>query len=312
MSKMKCPVCRSAETALFSRAFDRLQIEQGKEYEVHQCRSCLFGWTLPEADESRLSDLYPPTYLGDTERIVGEFLSGKLRGTSSWRMEVEKVHLVERFCAGGKILDVGCGEGKFLWALDQERWDRHGVELNAAIVETVGSRVPGISIATGSLDAEELPLGSFDMITFWHVLEHVPRPQAALERVFELLRPGGTVIISLPNIASHQARWFRSDWYAFTDVPRHLHHFSPGSLRLLLEASGLQYQERLFFSKAVNFHCWKHSARSWVGSGSSRSLRYLALKPMLHALPLLERATGEYGVMTVVGRRPLQADKRPR
>lgn len=306
MTKTKCPVCHSVEIARFSKAFDRLQIERGKDYEVHQCRSCLFGWTVPEADESRLSELYPPTYLGDTERVVEEYLSGRLSGTSSWRMEVEKVQLVERFCGGGKILDVGCGEGKFLWALDGERWERHGVELNAAIVETVGPRVPGVSITIGSLDAGQLPLASFDVITFWHVLEHIPRPAAALQRVFELLKPGGTVVISLPNIASHQARWFRSNWYAFSDVPRHLHHFSPGSLRLLLEAAGLEFQKRLFFSKAVNFHCWKHSARSWVGSGNSNPLRYLALKPVLHALPLLERATGEYGVMTVIGRRPGQ------
>jgi SAM-dependent methyltransferase len=295
-----CLVCGSHESCFLTQAYDRLEVVPGAVYEVFKCSNCRFAWTEPTLTEEVLADYYPSTYLGNTERIIEEFLSGSLVGTSSWRMETEKVALLERYMDGGRILDIGCAEGKFLWALDPSKWGRFGVEHDMATVAMVNSRLPDLCVFPGSIDSDHLTPGCFDAVTFWHVLEHIPNPRKVLRRVFELMKKNGIVVISLPNVESLQANWFLKHWYAFTDVPRHLYHFSPASLEELLVSTGFSIRSRLFFSKAVNFHCWKHSMRSWTKEALGTQVFYPLLKPLLHLLPLAESLTGRYGVMTYV------------
>ncbi len=298
-----CPVCNQAEGSLFCRAEDRLQIDPGAVYRIFQCPLCEFGWTEPSLKKEELARFYPENYLGQTAQIINEYLSGSWFGTSSWRMEAEKVKLVEQFCSRGALLDVGCGEGKFLWALDPDRWNRFGVELNSFTVRLVQKTVPEIDVREGTLDSLNVEPGGLDAVTFWHVLEHLPGPESALSRACELLQPGGWVIVSLPNIASLQARWFRSHWYPFGDVPRHIYHFSPRSLEILLRRAGFSDVRFRFFSRKVNFHCWKHSTRAWCKSRFGTERPYYALKPALHLLPLLERVGRRYSIMTAAARK---------
>jgi SAM-dependent methyltransferase len=213
------------------------------------------------------------------------------------------VRLVERFVAGGALLDVGCGEGRFLWALDPARWRRTGVELSAETVARMAGRVPDLRLVAGDLDSPALEAGGFDVVTFWHVLEHLPDTPAVLARARDLLRPGGRLVVSLPNFASLQARLFRRHWYGFDDVPRHLHHFSPDSLARLLEAAGLAVEARLFFSRIVSFHCLKHSALNWSLDRFGSRVPYYAVKGLLFGFPLVEALTGRYGMLAMVARR---------
>lgn len=299
----ECIACHSNDSELFSFAFDRLQIKPGARYSVFRCRHCGLGWTLPRPEEEDLPEYYPPSYLGDTQKIIDEYESGSLEGTSSWRMEEEKVRLVSKFASGGSILDVGCAEGKFLWALPGEAWEKTGVEFEESVVELVKERIPDLKLFQGPLEKAELDDAAFDVVTFWHVLEHVTDPISTLERVARLLKKGGYLIVSCPNLESFQAHWFRHHWYAFSDVPRHLYHFSPQSLNLMLERSGYSPVDNIFFSKKVNFHCWKHSLRSWWGAKTNSSIPYCLTKPFLHLLPFLEGLTSRYSIMTSVAKR---------
>jgi len=297
-----CYVCGTINSGFFSVAHDRFDIHPGREYEIRCCNSCGLGWTLPEIPAEELHLYYPPSYLGETRKLLAEVESGRWHGTASWRMEDEKARLLSRYCREGAILDVGCGEGKFLWALDPSRWRRVGIEFSHETVAVVRGRIQGVDLIEGTLESAALPERSFDVVTFWHVLEHLKEPRIGLLKAASLLKPGGLVVVSLPNLASHQARWFRSSWFAFGDVPRHVFHFTPKSLALLLEQAGIHPIDKVFFSKAVNFHLWKHSLREWLRERAGTGAPYYVLKPFLHLLPWVERLTGQYGVMTMVGR----------
>jgi len=300
-----CPGCDGADSERFCTAFDRFRGRLEPVWEIRRCRGCGFGWTDPPLQEAEIASQYPSAYLGDTERILDEFFSGRLQRGRAWPKETEKVRLVERFCAPGRILDVGCAEGKFLWALDPARWRRTGVEFSATVVELVREKMPDLELIAGDIYNPGLPAESFDVITFWHVLEHLPGPQRVLGRVAELLRPGGTAVISLPNLASLQAWLFRQDWYPFDDVPRHLYHFSPRPLERLILGAGLQPDRQLFFSRDMNFHSLKHSTLNWSRRLWRSRMPYYPLKPLLYLFQLLEGVTGRTGMRTFIARKPL-------
>lgn len=298
-----CPVCSSPRTELFSPAFDRLLGRPQVSWEVWQCRDCHHGWTQPPLAEEEIASYYPDDYLGDAQRALQEFLAGRLQRSRSWRKETEKVRELERLLSGGCILDVGCADGKFLWALNPASWRRTGVEFSKPVVELVQSRMPDLELLCGDIYHPALQTGSFDAVTFWHVLEHLPRPRDVLMRVRDLLRPGGWVLVSLPNLDSLQARLFRRYWYAFDDVPRHLHHFSPQSLDILLHEAGFSVLDHRFFSRTVNFHCLKHSLLNWSKERLKSRLPYYLLKPLLFLFPPLESLTGRYGMLLTTARK---------
>lgn len=298
-----CPVCGRGAPYLFTTAVDRLRRIEAERWNITRCRRCGFGWTEPLIREDEIAAYYPATYLGAIEERIRQYLRGEIQKSRSWRGELEKVRLVEEHIPGGRLLDVGCGEGKFLWALDPDRWRRAGVELSSEAVRLVSRHIPGIDMLAGDIFHAALDSGSFDVITFWHALEHLPDPARALRRAATLLRPGGIVVVSLPSIDSLQAALFRTYWYGFDDVPRHLHHFSRDALDLLLAACGFKVERHLMFSKRVNFHALKHSLRNWADGVHAGRLCYYTLKPLLWGLELLEGLSGRYGIRTVVAQR---------
>lgn len=308
--RSRCLVCGGDERELFCGAFDRILRQPEETWQIVRCRTCGFGWTEPLLNEEELGAYYPRSYLGEVERRIDEYLSGSLQHSRSWRGEVEKVRLVERHVTAGRILDVGCGDGKFLWALAPERWQRFGVERSAESVALVRRSIPGLNLVVGDIHSGELAPGTFDALTFWHVLEHLPDPEAALARAASLLGPEGWLFISLPSIDSLQARLFRELWYGFDDVPRHLHHFSAKSLAMLLEKAGFKVHRQLMFSRLVNFHALKHSLLKWSAERHKSRAPYYALKPALFGFQLLERVTGRPGIRSVVARTRLSAGAR--
>ena len=300
-----CRVCSGKEIEHFCSAFDRVLNRPERTWQILRCRRCGFGWTDPQLSPEEIASHYPAAYLGDTRKTLNDFLSGQLSRSRSWRGEREKIRLVESYVPRGKILDVGCGDAKFLWALDPRSWERSGVDFSRATVDLVRSHIAALHLVAGDIFSGEFSPGSFNVITFWHSLEHLPSPEKVLERAAALLRPGGWIFVSLPNLDSLQARRFRQRWYGFDDVPRHLFHFSTRSLDRLLVESGFEIRRHLPFSRLVNYHTLKHSLLHRCEACRGGRVLYYALKPFALALfPLLERLSGEYGILTTVARKP--------
>jgi SAM-dependent methyltransferase len=143
-----------------------------------------------------------------------------------------------RYVSSGAILDLGCSSGGFLASLKGPEWKLFGIEMSERVAREAEART-GAQVFVGDILDAPFPQESFDAITCFHVFEHVYQPKELLAKVREWLRPGGIFYTEMPNIDSAGARIFRSYWYGL-ELPRHLFHFSPATLRNLARSAGLE------------------------------------------------------------------------
>lgn len=137
----------------------------------------------------------------------------------------------------GRLLDIGAGRGRFVAQARAAGWDADGIEPSARGV--AGGRAQGIELQQAGIEDAALTPASLDAATLWHVLEHLDDPGAAVERIAGWLRPGGLLLVGVPNLASIQARAGGARWYHL-DVPRHRTHFTVDGLHALLRRHGLE------------------------------------------------------------------------
>jgi SAM-dependent methyltransferase len=138
----------------------------------------------------------------------------------------------------GRLLDAGAGRGRFVAAARDAGYDAFGIEPSAGRAATGRERY-GADVRTATMEDSDVPAGSLDAVSLWHVLEHLDDPGAALERAADWLRPGGALLVGVPNLASLQARLGGPRWYHL-DLPRHRTHFTPAGVRALLAARGFE------------------------------------------------------------------------
>ena len=137
----------------------------------------------------------------------------------------------------GRLLDIGSGTGSFVHEMSSSGWEVTGLEPDSD-----ARRVAKEILAVELLEADRLfslEGGSYDVISLWHVLEHVHELHRYMEQMKFLLRDNGRILIAVPNYTSKDAAIYKEHWAAY-DVPRHLYHFSPGSMQALLEKHGLK------------------------------------------------------------------------
>jgi SAM-dependent methyltransferase len=159
------------------------------------------------------------------------------------------------------VLDVGCGRGVVLGALADLGLEVHGVELSESAARGADPRAQ-VRIARDLAEAG-YPSSHFDQVLFWHVLEHLDRPRETLEEVRRILRPGGRLIVAVPNFTSRQAAWSGAAWFHL-DLPRHLYHFPLAALRRLLDETGFEPTSDHHFSLRQNPFGWIQSALNRV------------------------------------------------
>ena len=137
----------------------------------------------------------------------------------------------------GRILDIGAGTGDFLLECKNQNWDILGIEPN--------DKAKGIAVGKGIKfgdTIEKLESNSFDVITMWHVLEHVPDVEYQVVELKRLLKPSGTIIIAVPNFKSYDANHYKEFWAAY-DVPRHLWHFSKTAIEKLFDKQNMNLED---------------------------------------------------------------------
>ena len=150
----------------------------------------------------------------------------------------DKVSLINSYQPlKGRILDIGAGTGDFLLECKNQNWDILGIEPN--------DKAKGIAVGKGIKfgdTIEKLESNSFDMITMWHVLEHVPDVEHQVAELKRLLKPSGTIIIAVPNFKSYDANYYKEFWAAY-DVPRHLWHFSKTAIEKLFDKQNMNLED---------------------------------------------------------------------
>jgi SAM-dependent methyltransferase len=229
-----CPLCGSTAARALFVARDRLLGRPGA-FPVVRCAGCGLVYLRPRPAPAELGTYYPDVYYpidADPSPEARAVAEGLLARVTSWVRE----HRCDRL----RLLDVGCGTGLFLHLAQNVGMRVQGIEPGAAAVTYARMRY-GLDVRHGTLEDARLPDASFDVITLWHVLEHLPDPIAALRRAAGLLAPGGLLLAGVPNFASIEARVFGRRWYSL-DAPRHLYHFTPETLGAALIAAGLRPQ----------------------------------------------------------------------
>ena len=225
-----CPVCGHERWQVVLTARDM----HGDEwFEIAGCQSCGMRRTADRLSEAELGRYYD--YPGG--RDAGRRFVGAVESVER-ALRRRRTVMVERLCSRpGRIVDVGCGRGTMLAALAARGWEVWGTELDESVAATARQAL-GERILTGSVASAGLAPEAFDVVTFFHALEHLVSPRAALAAAAELVRPGGHVVVELPNWSSWQARWFGRHWLHL-DVPRHRYHFTPELLTRLGRQLGL-------------------------------------------------------------------------
>jgi SAM-dependent methyltransferase len=224
----KCPLCEASAASHFMRTTDRFHW-RSDEYDLMRCSSCSCVWL---ANPPRPEEM-PFHYDEDYHKVI--MAGGEMSATRRWQSQRENI---ARHKQRGSILDIGCSSGGFLGTMKGGSWNLYGIEMEALTAEKA-RQATGAEIFVGEALDAPFPAESFDVITCFDVLEHVYHPRQFLTKVLEWLKPGGIFCAGLPNIESWEARALGTYWYGL-ELPRHLFHFSPRSLRYVMTSLGFQ------------------------------------------------------------------------
>jgi SAM-dependent methyltransferase len=203
------------------------------------CGRCGHLYQHPRPTAALIGRFYPADYLSFPPAITD--MPSPLRRLELRAYYARRRRIVERAVNGpGRLLDLGCATGNFLDTMRRAGWMVQGVEPDPTAAAYARERF-GLRVFTGRLEQAELPASSFDAATLWDVLEHVHEPRETLAELARLLRPGGALILGLPNPDSLEARLLGPHWIGW-DLPRHLNLFRPAALRAHLAKAGLQLE----------------------------------------------------------------------
>lgn len=295
-----CPLCGRDEPALLLEAADTLP-EAGLWFAVVRCEHCGLTYTNPRPTADTIGGFYPPDYRPHRRpakmshsrpvRPVWARLFGRpcneRRGELPWP-------------GPGRLLDFGCGGGAFLKTMADRGWQVTGLDASVGAGRAVQEEL-GLKVLTGTLPHPELPPCSFDVVTMWQSLEHVHRPLTILREAYRLLVPGGKLVVATPNVESLPFYWFGSSWFGL-DLPRHLTHFTPKTLRATLETAGF----RVDLQRYLRHGDWLRSSARLAAAGGRGGAwaRLLRWKPAAKAVAWACYAAGMGDCMMAVAERP--------
>ncbi|MBL7710509.1 MAG: class I SAM-dependent methyltransferase [Chitinophagaceae bacterium] len=231
-----CPVCGSCDISTVLLATDHTVSKE--KFPVVECSNCTLRFTQNVPGPECIAPYYKSEdYISHTNTSKG--LINRLYQFVRNRTMVSKRKLIQQSTglSEGTLLDVGSGVGKFVQVMKQAGWQVTGLEPDAD-ARKVAAQVYNTTL-TDIAQFNDLPVGSFDAITMWHVLEHVHELQRYMQQLKALLKENGKLFIAVPNYRSTDAAIYKEHWAAY-DVPRHLYHFSPRSIELLMEKNGMK------------------------------------------------------------------------
>lgn len=201
---------------------------------VFACNACGFQVTSPRPEESEMGKYYQSeNYVSHSNKSYG-LMSFLYRNARKYALN-QKHDLLKPYLQGNKILDIGCGTGAFLAFMNAKGYDGVGVEPDATARKNA-LEIFGI-LANGEDYLNTATEQSFDLITMWHVLEHVYHLEDRLKQLHKLIKDDGLICIAVPNPDSTDAQYYNEKWAAY-DVPRHLYHFRPKDITALFEKYG--------------------------------------------------------------------------
>ncbi|MEW6467739.1 MAG: class I SAM-dependent methyltransferase [Bacteroidota bacterium] len=264
-----CPVCEHDKLSPFLSCIDHTVSRE--TFQIVQCNGCGFRFTNPRPAPAELGRYYQSeeyiSHSGSKKGLINK-LYHYVRGyTLLKKLQLVSALLSDKRQQNPALLDIGCGTGEFLGVCKKARWNVLGIEPSPA-ARDFGTKTYGIDVRPE--DALKTLLNeSYDIITMWHVLEHVPDLNGRIEELKRLIKPAGRIVIAVPNCSSADAKTYGAFWAAY-DVPRHLYHFTPGDIRRVFSRHSM-HVERILPMRFDSFYVSMLSDK--YRSGKTRLLR---------------------------------------
>jgi 2-polyprenyl-3-methyl-5-hydroxy-6-metoxy-1,4-benzoquinol methylase len=319
---MSCPVCLNAFTEPALTGSDWLFESTSKTFTLHSCASCHCLFLDPMPGDEEIAGFYPTQYWWHSSKSQNDRPLKKLESIYrkfALRDHVAFVVRASGYRSGLDVLDVGCGSGTLLGLLKQRGFRPQGVDFSAEAAR-IAEEENAVRVLVGSLDQARFPDCSFDIVTLFHVMEHVTNPRTVLAEVSRILKPGGALVLQVPNIDSWQFKAFGVKWYGL-DLPRHVIDYSKEAMLKLLSDAGFvprrvkhfnlrdnapAFVSSLFpsldpVSRAVRHR--KHGVRESVPVAWLRHATYLSFVICAYPFAILESAFGRGATVMIEARK---------
>jgi SAM-dependent methyltransferase len=233
----QCTVCGADQWKFVRRGRDLYQPDDASVFSLDKCLVCgqIMQNPLPTAEQ--LSKGYSTEYAPyqPAWKHAGWPLWKIFRGLTTWR----RARRLKRYGTGTRLLEVGCGGGDFLYAVNRAGWEVKAVEYSAVLADSLRNEL-GFDVRAGDLTPGLWEKESFDVVVMWSVLEHLRNPLEALKMASAYLKPGGTLFIQIPTLYGiEQGKGFQDCW-ALLDLPRHLSFFDKELLSDLCAKAGMK------------------------------------------------------------------------
>ena len=207
-----------------------------EDFHICECLNCGLLYTMPRPSKDKIGEYYKSEeYYSHQENKKG-FIPRLYEKVKKVNLK-HKYELATKGLSTGKLLDIGCGVGDFLHTAEAQGWQCTGVEPSEEAKAIARQRTQAKLLS--SEDQEQLPDASFDVITLWHVLEHVDDLRWQVAQLQRLIKPNGRIVIAVPNYKSYDGQFYKEHWAAY-DVPRHLSHFNRTTLAKILKTNDLK------------------------------------------------------------------------
>jgi SAM-dependent methyltransferase len=280
-----CPLCGSADAARVLTGADLRRGLPGR-FHVVRCRGCGFAYVSPRPTRAAIGAYYPSGYSCHARPPAPAMERWYYRAFRALPLP-----------PGARVLDVGCGGGRYLDHLRRRGFAAEGTEVDAALAERL-RREHGFVVHAGELEELALEERVYDAVTLWWVLEHTHQPLRTLRAAERLLRPGGLAVVSVQNFASLGRLVFGRCWHHL-DLPGHLQHFDPRSLERALHAAGFEAVRVRQDAIAKDF-----APSLGLALGAAASFDRTALNLLALPFDALAWALRRSGLITAYARRP--------
>ena len=335
MEYVNCNLCDSDKTELLFVSKDMLLNKPG-QFLIVRCKNCGLIYLNPRPTKQSLQQYYPTQYYsyqppGNKKRgrlekfflelnkktknqILQEYFNYGKRPLSQLEKALSILKKIVFFApylrlvllgkdikiipyqGEGRILDIGCGNGRALSLLKERGWDTYGVEVNSQAVDIARDKL-NLKVQLGNISDVEFQNNFFDVVIMTHSLEHMANPKEILRKVNRILKVGGTLIVTIPNADSFEARYFRQFWIGW-DPPRHLYTFSLKTLKKMLQTIGSFKIKRVKYE--LGTYVLRESLRYRLRERSNYNLRdSRLLESILKSISLSLGYLHKSGIITV-------------
>jgi len=236
----KCNICGREDLKLLFAVTDYIS---GRSFSLFRCPACGSGSTYPQLPREELEVFYSVESYDDNKTRV-PFLANYFKSLHPWI----RIRKILPYFSGktGRMLDIGCGRGWQLKYFRDRGWEVWGTELSGRASAFAREQL-GLNIIIEDIKNFHFEKEYFDVVSLWHVLEHLTDPKETMQEVERITKNEGLLFISLPNFSSWQARIFNKNWFLI-EMPKHLYHFTPASLEGILGITGFGVVEQSTFS----------------------------------------------------------------